>query len=65
MNDKPPLGMPSGSVRALMALLIVGSVMIPYAFSALTGTPEKPDPELLVLVSAAAGAYGISRTLSK
>ena len=65
MSNGEPLGAPPGSVRAVLALVIVVAVMLPYMVRALFGHIEVPSTGLLVLVSAAAGAYGISRAVGK
>ena len=55
MNSKEPLGLPKGSVRALLAFIIVGCVMGRVAFG-------QPVPEAaMALASAIAAAYGLSR----
>lgn len=57
---KEPLGLPKGSVRSILALLMVAPVMLRYAVTGVI-----PDPQLLLLIGGVAGAYGIGRTVGK
>lgn len=56
MVANEPLGLPNGSVRAVLALVLVLPVMVRYA---LTGVD--PSSEMLVLVSGVTAAYGLTR----
>ena len=52
----PPLGLPNGSVRSLLALLTVAPIMGRYAV-----TGSVPDPQLLLLIGGVMAAYGLAR----
>lgn len=57
---QPPLWLPEGSVRAVLALLMVAPVTVRYAATGLV-----PDPQLLLMIGGVAAAYGLSRTVGK
>lgn len=55
-----PLGMPKGSVRSILALMMVGPVMGRYAVTGVV-----PDSQLLLMIGSVAAAYGIGRVVGK
>lgn len=57
---KQPLGLPEGSVRSVLSLIIVAPIMGRYA-----ATGVVPDPQLLLLMGGVAAAYGIGRAVVK
>ena len=63
MSEEPPtpstkpLGMPIGSVRALLALLLVGAVVIGYLYSVLTGSSRPTDDQMVNLALVALAFY--------
>jgi len=60
MKEKPPLGWPKGSVRAVLALETVSVVLMTIVVLTFQ---EKPVPELLVwILGGVLGAYGLLRT---
>lgn len=60
MNSKHPLGLPQGSVRALLSIVVVGVIFGRYA---ITGDP--PSGELLLTSGGVLAAYGLSRAVTK
>lgn len=60
MDDKQPLWLPAGSVRAMLALGIEAVIWGRYA---ITGT--LPDQALLGIATLVLGAYGIARAIEQ
>lgn len=59
MNPTQPLGLPAGSVRAILALLIVGSTIVFNGIAMLTGNPT--DPMTVGLAGMVVGYYFAKR----
>lgn len=55
MNKLEPLGLPAGSVRAIISLLIVGSTCIQFVIGTV------PDPALLTLAGVVSTFYFVKR----
>lgn len=55
MNRNEPLGLPRGSVRAILALLLVGSTIVFNGAAIVTG--GAPDPTTIGLTGMVVGYY--------